>query len=733
MQRCGYDYDGTNHNCWFLYAEISGDRNDSRCRERLSERMFYGAQYYRPPFPEKKVWKRDLYHMKALGFTCVKHWAVWNWIEKEPGSFDFSELDELVRLSGEAGLEVIINIIPEGAPYWVYEGHEQSFYRTADGQSVEPGGPANIPSGGWPGRCMDDPEFAGLTARFIRETARHFKDEVAVTVIDVWNEPHLEPMYDYRSNILCYCGHSRREFVQWLLKKYTTLERLNQAWFRTYSDWNQVSPPPRFGTWTDMNDWRLFWLENVRRWLNIRVKAAREGAPDKKVQTHVAYSGILGNRIVGGLAGELGDEFLLAREVDYFGLSSFPKWLMGEQHAYRHLIHNEMIAAAAHGKLFYQVELQGGGGKPGLLGGEVPDAADIRIWNWNTVAAGGKGSVYWQYAPEPAGIESPGFGLTGFLGEDTQRSLAARKMAEKLNHPRLDEAVLVPALNAVYVSRKSDVLCYSSEKREEMYAGSLSGVYKAAYESGIAVRFLHEDYIEELLDGTIRFLYLPMTLVLSERERKVMEYFVERGGILVSEACPGLYGSDGLLDQQSVVLNDLFGLGHKEIQALPQWGEVTAKWTDTAYDTGTFTGRFYRQLVSLGSDTQTVAEFADGEPAVTVRRFGKGQAIWIGTYPSYQYEHLEGEDEATRRLLTRWMAPGGYTAIKKVVMPEIQRGKVTLAPYIRLLETEQEYILCAVNHMRRATEVIVELEGKAAGQYVLKLGAADGAFSRWRK
>lgn len=60
--------------------------------------MLYGAQYYRPPFPGRACWRRDLAHMKELGFNCVKHWAVWNWIEREPGCFDFSELDELVAL-----------------------------------------------------------------------------------------------------------------------------------------------------------------------------------------------------------------------------------------------------------------------------------------------------------------------------------------------------------------------------------------------------------------------------------------------------------------------------------------------------------------------------------------------------------------------------------------------------------------------------------------------------------
>ena len=87
--------------------------------------MLYGAQYYRPPFPGRACWRRDLAHMKELGFNCVKHWAVWNWIEREPGCFDFSELDELVALSREYGLQVVINTVPEGAPYWTYEGNEE--------------------------------------------------------------------------------------------------------------------------------------------------------------------------------------------------------------------------------------------------------------------------------------------------------------------------------------------------------------------------------------------------------------------------------------------------------------------------------------------------------------------------------------------------------------------------------------------------------------------------------
>ncbi|MCL2202325.1 MAG: beta-galactosidase [Defluviitaleaceae bacterium] len=658
-------------------------------------------------------------HMKELGFNCVKLWAMWNWIEKEPGRFCFAELDELVSLAVKNNLGVIINTIPEGAPYWTYIGNDEDLYQTADGQVVKYGGPANIPSGGWPGLCMDTPVFAAKVADFIERTAAHFANTPGILTIDVWNEPHLEPMYDYRSNMLCYCRHSIREFRTWLRKKYVTLDALSKAWYRNYTDWEQVTPPPRFGTWADMLDWRRFWLDNLCRWLRLRVEASRRGAPNVPVQTHVAYSGILGNRIVGGLANELGDEFLLAREVDLFGLSSFPKWLMGDEHLYRHLLHNEMVASASHGKPFYQMELQGGAGKPGLLGGEVPTASDIRLWNWNTIAAGGKGTIYWQYAPEPAGIESPGFGLTGFKGEDTPRSLSAAECAKALNTPILEGARRVQSCNAVYVSRDTSLLCFASERREEMYAGSLSGVFQAAYLRGIPIEFFHQDNFDELVDSPITFLYLPMPLVLSEEEIAVLYRFVERGGTLVSEACPGLYRPDGLLESDSIALRTLFGLQHNDIEGMRNWGEVTATWTDTKKP---FTGRFYRQLTKTAenADTVTMATFSDDEPALTQYAIGKGTAIWIGSYPSYHFEH--SRDITTGELLTRWMHPGGYPEWTGILYTPEQpcENNTFTAPVFRLLDTAEGKRIVAVNHT--ATDVTAEIQ-HAGGVIPIKLPA----------
>src|SRR6056297_694632 len=680
----------------------------------MSIGMIFGAQYYRPPFPDKSVWQRDLESMRRMGFNTIKQWAVWNWVEREPEVYYFDDLDELVEMAAGQGLQTVINMIPEGAPYWALEAHRDSLYTTHRGENIEWGGPPNIPTAGWPGFCWDSPEAQQLMMKFIEATARHFSGCESVLAFDVWNEPHLEPMLDYKQEMLCYCLHSRAEFTEWLKEKYRELTALNAKWFRTYSSWDEVSPPPRFGTGTDMMDWRLFWIENQRRWLQLRVAACRCGAPNTLVQTHAAHSGVLGNDMQGGMANEVVDEFVLADEVDVFGLTSFPKWLQGPDHVYTHLAHCEMVAEASQGKPFYQVELQGGAGKKGLLGGEVPSFKDVELWNYNTLAAGGKGVLYWQYAPEPAGLESPGFGLTGFTGEDTPRSLAAAQCAKEFDSADLADAWRVKPVNAIYVSRQSDLFCFSAGREEALYAGSVNGIYKAAYRSGIPVRFFHEDSIERLQEESIKVLYLPMVLNLSQREIQVLGRFVENGGTLIGEAFPGLYDESGVLDLSASALGELFGLEHKEVQATDNWGRVPITMRSSGER---FFGSHYRHLTVPQGGTKVVADFADGEPAMTVRPAGtgrgrgkvrgrgdsqgSGRAIFYASFLSLAY-HLH-EDAATAAVLTRELYQSGYAEWKSLCFSN-------RAAVVRLLENESSYILVVLNHNPVPTEIDIEFE-----------------------
>lgn len=674
--------------------------------------IIYGAQYYRPPFPEKECWKGDLLKMKQSNFNTVKLWAVWSWIERKEGEYYFDDLDALVDACAEVGLNVVINTIPEGMPYWAARRHPDARYTTHEGQRIEMSGAANMPSGGSPGLCADKPEVQAQVCGFIRKVVERYAPKANVIAFDVWNEPHIEPIFDYPDKLFCYCEHSQARFTAWLQAKYGTIEALNERWLRAYAGWEDVLPPARFGTYPDMMDWRRFWVENLGAWLEARVAAARPAANGKILMTHVPFSGYIGGSGEGGLGQHLGDEFILAEKVDQFGLTSFPKWLMGNDYV-QHLANLELVAAAAAsrasgaasasrasgaaaaGKDFWQSELQAGVGKWEAFGRPVASPEEIRLWNWSAAACGAKGVLFWQWRPEPSGTEAPGFGLTTLDGELSPRTETAAACAAAFNAANgFDRARLLLPANGIFVSRNAALWWHAAGRGEALYARGLYGAYRACFDAGIPVRMVHADRLGAALDDgldALHVLYAPAPLALSDGELSVLERFVSGGGTLVVEACPGLFDERGVIGKDRRFMEEVFGLGRPEIDSL---GRVAVRWLEG--EGLEFSGRYYRQdFQALRPGVRRLGVFEDGRPAVTERDFGGGRAVWVGTFPSLAVS-LD-QDAGSAGFICRWMRPAGYPQLR-----ELAAGEKTL---VRLHQNGNNIYVSAVNYGERDQHV----------------------------
>jgi beta-galactosidase GanA len=668
-----------------------------------TKRIIFGTQYYRPPFPDETAWKTDLELIAGSGFNTVKLWAIWSWIERAQGKFHFDDLDALMDLCHTKRLQTVINIIPEGAPYWLERLHPDARYTSNEGVTLAFSGAANMPSGGWPGLCRDKPEVAKLANDFLARVARRYAAHPSLIAIDVWNEPHLDPAFDYPDRIFCYCAYSKQKFVAWLQRKYESLERLNRTWYRAYSSWEDVTAPVRFGSYPDMIDWRLFWLENHADWLQQRVCAVKEVAPDQIAMTHVPFSGYFGGTGKGGLGLTLTDEFLLAEKVDRFGLTSFPKWLMQNDFA-QHLLNVELVAAAAGEKEFWQSELQSGGGLWGACGNLVATPDEIRLWNWNSLAGGAKGVLYWQWKPEPSGLEAPGFGLTSLNGGASERTRTAAEIAQRFaNDDRLRTAVPVPAINGIYVSRTTALFTFAAARSDFLYAGALYGAYRQFFRKGIPVRFIHGDRLRGIYATGLRTLYVPGCLALSHEEEVGLSEFVSQGGTLVLEGASGLFDQTGTVQPQRPLFGKVAGLTRQILEAHDRI-EVNAVAGGALPES--FIGRYYKQTFeSLAEDVAVLACFDTGEPAVCTRQSGQGRIIWIGTLCSV----AASEDPEIDSPVTIWAYRNGYSEMLSLAVPPD-----TLIRLHRAVNGDLGLI--AVNYGRRPAKISVEFSdccGKA--------------------
>ena len=588
-----------------------------------------GAQYFRPPNPPRADWRRDLERMHDAGMDTVKLWACWSWMNPEPGVYDFDELDELIGIARELELTVVVNTIIENAPYWLEQAHPEARYTDQEGRAIQLTAAMNTPGGGWPGLCFDNEVVWEAAEGFLGALVDRYGDEVAIW--DVWNEPHLEPASYYPERQFCYCDASLDRFARWLRHRYASLDGLNRAWSRRYSDWSQVAPPRVFEAVPDLLDWRESWFDTLRSWLDRRVEAVRSRREDAVVMTHVALSGFTGQ-----LATHTLDEFTLPGGVDLFGTSSFPTWLMADDHV-EHLFNLDTARDAAGVTPFWQAELQGGRGRrDGLRTTGQPGDDVVTLWLWNALAAGATGVMFWQWRPELLGPESPGYGLTAPDGSPTSRVDRVTEFASVARLPELDGRRAEAPRVGLLVSRGSALHAYATDRTMDVYRDAVLGAYRMLTDQDVPVAIVSAERAEtDGLPDHLDAIYWPMPSVASDALAEQLAAFVERGGTLVSEATPGEYTELGVRRPSvpPAPLDDVFGVRDVESTTVDAALRVPV-------GGGSLGLRWLRESVRL-TGAEPLA-LAGGEPVITRHGYGSGRAVLICSYPSLAPDELSG-------------------------------------------------------------------------------------------
>jgi len=663
--------------------------------------VWYGPGRVTPRLPVE-IWKRDIANIRKLGFNSVRGWVNWANIEPEMGKFSFEEVDHLLELAEENRLKVILQTYVEFAPDWLDCYYPDARFVTESGHVIS--------SQCSPGVCTDHPEVRRRAQTFLNSLASHVRDKPAFYGWDVWSEPHTV-QWVYHPHIqtagppmFCYCSYTTGEFREWLRRKYGTVKALNEAWSRTFKSWGMVEPP-RFVVLhfaREYIDWQIFCLDRLASILKWKVEALKKGAPEHIVSSHAAISSIIENPLGGAP-----DDWKMAKHVDVWGTSSYPK------HGFTHIDYARMeagldatrSASSSKGKPFWIGEHQCGHGVAGLKLGEPVSGEDIRLWTWSMIAHGAKGINYYHWYPMRWGFESTGYGMANLDGSLTSRAESTGAMAKIIDkHAEIflssqpvksDVAILYNILSQIML-----LICF--EKRTWLPTTSLLGVYRALLERNIPVDFVHPDSLAEGGLERYRLLFMPFSLMMPRGLCKRIAEYVEKGGTVVADARCAWNEDTGWSAEEvpGLGLSKVFSCKEKWIRSRSKPGIRITK-NDPAIPLLSagerLSGAFFEEALDPLPNARVVAEFEDGSPAIVASDYGRGKAAFIGTCLGMAYE--ENRDVNAGKLIAGFAEWAG-------VSPPVEVSNVSEDQPVeaRVLDGNGFRILIGLNHDAKAAQ-----------------------------
>jgi len=513
----------------------------------INENEFpYGTHYWRPPYPARFDHRANLSRIKnEHGMNLVKFRIGWNWHHRRPDEFYFDEVNELFDICDELGLNVLLELFLESAPYWLELAHPESRYVNANGRAIELGAQEATPGGGHPGLCFHHDVVKRHGERFIRAVAREFRDRKSLYIYDCWNEPHLEPAWcnnmwgNMGDKLYCYCEESRKAFRRRLRGRYGDIERFNNAWGRAYTDFEQVNPPILGGTYADWLDWMRFWFDELHEFMRWRVNVLKEEDPDRMVASHSGATPPVHPR-----ANAYIHNWKFAEPVDIWGCSFAAQAFNWDMAVCAQVI--ELTRSAARGKRIWISEMpQGAANIRGFRASRRPRPEDFQLWNAIGSAFGSTGTIGWSYLPTCTGQEAGHFGMVRLNGRPTERTQAivdAGRLQEQCREILLSASV--PTQVAILYEPDNSALLFAMELEDKLYGRSHQGYYRAVWKSDLAARYVTSDTLDDVEE---KVLILPMALVMSEATADKIAEFVRSGGTLITEARTGMFDEHGFI------------------------------------------------------------------------------------------------------------------------------------------------------------------------------------------
>jgi beta-galactosidase len=563
--------------------------------------LFVGT-CYQPVDRSPEQIHHDIALMKQAGFTMIRMGDLsWDAFEPTEGKFEFAWFDDILKQMHEAGIKVILDIGGSPAPIWLHYKYPSVNMIDEHGTTVQP-----------VERYMDDigsPDYRRQLIHFADELTRHYAHNPALAAIGYNNE--------IGNGVMSYSEADGQRFIEWLKKKYGTIESLNKAWAtqrwsRHLNSFDEVQLPYFDGPSAPERylDLRRYWSD-----VTISILEDLEKVRERNVPNLPAVSNLW--------------DTAWRRGFDY--LSSYKKYVTyGAEGFYpSNPLDVSFGALLVRGDLRTPAwfnEFTSGSG--GYYGGPK---GIIRMWAYLALMDYGQTFLAWTFNTHRGGEEQALFGLLDHDSTPSWKYEEYKQIAnefsklQKLGFPRYHKPDV-----AIAYSFESNVASHppgpSNTVRQYFtvgYTDQVESALKPFFEDNIDAAIINIGH--STLDYNL--LVVPADYVMDAASAEAIRNYVRNGGTVIMTAMSAKVDENSQWFDTPMPgrLSDVFGIRTEEFNRPVTPPEFSLNGKAEKASIG-----FYEVLEP--KTAKTMASFTntpEKSPAITVNNFGKGRAIYL--------------------------------------------------------------------------------------------------------
>lgn len=656
--------------------------------------IFLGVAYY-PDYWPRDRWETDLQLIQKAGFNAVRL-AEYAWTRMEPseGEFDFAWLDDVLDLCAKYEIYVILGTPTDAMPAWMARKYPETLAQKEDSTRIV-----------WGGRKNNDYSsgaFRFFSRRIAQKMAERYKNHPRVIGWQIGNE--FGPPESQSES-------QRKNFQEFLKKKYQTLDNLNEKWgtafwSHTITDWDEIPIPLywRFNPGMSL-DWKHFHTSQIVSYQNEQIDVIRQQNPRQFI-THnfIALHTVLNYPEV-------------AKNLDFASWDNYPFTDSASFH-YNAAMGADIIRGLKRQNFWIMEQATGIIGVMWQNHWEQcrnPNYGELRKIAFQQIAHGCDGMFWFRWRAAVTGREQYLGGLLGHDGQPNRKYHEIAKTNREIRSifPALKGSILRPRIAVIFDYPSCWATGTMPVFKENNYIQRVMTYYKALVHAGVNADLIRPD--DDF--SQYRLLIAPNLVILPDEIAEKMRRFVENGGVFLADCRTGEKDAYNRIHERTLpgLLSPVLGIAIQEYSGL--YKDMEYLIPQNMPFNNAFTAHQYVDWIEP-NEAGTVLSYNHWQmqnyAALTKNTFGTGEAWYLGTIVK---EHAF-YDQLIYALLNR---AGIHPAIPPVPGVEIS-----------VRENEHLQWVFAINHTPERKELKVSpgykelLTGKDTGK-IWELGQYDVA------